>query len=367
MSTAIAQCWTSISRFHDPRMAPTIETAETYEKEGWDGVRYPDTQSISPEMFVVLSAIAQRTQRIHFSSGVAVPLTRHPAVMASGFAALQESSGGRANLVIGRGDTALAHIGLSPTRLGYLERYIRHLKTYLEGGSVPLAEAAPVMEGAVHGFDDLAAGHFPPASALVWIDRDVPRVPIEVAATGPKAIQMAGRVADRVALFLGADRERIAWAIDLARGAAEQAGRDPGELSFSAYVPISVVDADISAERAKELMMPFVMAGSRFRVMDREVRGAASDHERTVLESIRDSYDINKHAKSTQGRAAVDDEYLDSYAIVGEPAYCLDRLQGIADLGVDRFSMMFSTPDQPEHDEVRGRLVRHILPVLQGR
>lgn len=348
-------------------MAPIIETAETYEREGWDGVRYPDSQSISPELFVVLSAIAARTQRIHFSSGVAVPLTRHPAVMASGFAALQELSGGRAHLVIGRGDTALAHLGLSPTRLAYLERYIRHLKTYLEGGLLPLAEAAPVMDGAVHGFDGLAAGHFPEASALTWLNDEAPRVPVEVAATGPRTIQMAGRVADRVALFLGGDRERIGRAIDLARTAAQEAARDPARLTFTAYVPVSVVDDGISAQRAKDLMMPFVMAGSRFRVMDRTVRGRVSDHERKVLESIRDSYDINEHAKSTQGRAAVDDEYLRAYAIVGDPAYCLERLQDIADLGVDRFSMMFSTPDQPEHDEVRGRLVRHILPVMQGR
>lgn len=178
---------------------------------------------------------------------------------------------------------------------------------------------------------------------------------------------MAGRVADRVALFLGGDPERIRWAIDVARTAAQAAARDPAKLRFTAYVPVSVVDGGISAQRAKELMMPFVMAGSRFRVMDRKVRGLVSDHERKVLESIRDSYDINEHAKSTQGRAAVDDEYLRAYAIVGDPAYCLERLQGIADLGVDRFSMMFSTPDQPEHDEVRGRLVRHILPVMQGR
>jgi len=41
-----------------------------------------------------------------------------------------------------------------------------------------------------------------------------------------------------VTLAVGADPERIAWALDLARTAAREQGRDPDELSFGTYVNI---------------------------------------------------------------------------------------------------------------------------------
>jgi 5,10-methylenetetrahydromethanopterin reductase len=366
MTHAVAECWTSIVRFHEPRPASIVELARTYEREGWDGTVFADSQSIAPDVFVVLTAIAMSTARIRFTTGVTVPLTRQPAVVASAAAAIQEISGGRMQLALGRGDTALAYLGLSPTRLATFEKFATQVKRYLAGEILPFADVAPVTEGAIHGFDGLAVGHGPEGSSLVWMDRAQPRVPVEIAATGPKALEMAGRVGDRVALMVGADPERVAWAIQTVRAGARDAGRDPDSLGFTAYTSVAVTDGG-DGSRERELVVPFVAVGSRFRVMDREVRGYASERDRRMLESMLDTYDIGQHAQGGQGASGLDEEYISSYTIVGQPDYCLERLKGLADLGVDRFVLSHSTPDQPEHEEMRARLVRDVLPTMQGR
>lgn len=363
--TAIAECWTSIVRFHDPRPSAIVEVAKTYEAEGWDGALFADSQSMAPDVFVILTAIALATERLRFSTGVTVPLTRQPAVTASAAAAVQELSKGRMQLAIGRGDTALAYLGLSPTRLNTFEKFASQVRRYLAGEQLPLTEVAPVMEGAIHGFDNLAVGHAPESSSLMWMSPSQPRVPVEIAGTGPKALQMAGRTGDRVALMVGADADRVAWAIEQVRIGARSAGRDPESIGITAFTSVGVTDGG-DGTRERELIVPFAAVGSRFRVMDRTVSGETSERDKPMLERLIDSYDMSQHAQGGQGGSGFDREYLDSYAIIGEPAYCLERLAGLAALGVDRFVFSHSTPDQPEHDEMRGRLVREILPTIQG-
>ncbi len=58
-------------------------------------------------------------------------VTRHPAVTASAAMAVQEVADGRMVLGIGRGDSALAHLGRSPARFKSFERYVDVLQRYL--------------------------------------------------------------------------------------------------------------------------------------------------------------------------------------------------------------------------------------------
>src|SRR5690606_3839779 len=76
-----------------------------------------------------------------------------------------------------------------------------------------------------------------------------PKVPLDIATSGPKMIAFAARTAERITLALGADPERIAWGIDLARKAAADAGRDPATISFGTYVSIGChPDLDVARE-----------------------------------------------------------------------------------------------------------------------
>src|SRR6185295_2050223 len=172
----------------------------------------PDSQNLAPDVWQQLALAAHATTRIRLGPGVTNPTTRDAAGTANAATSLQIESGGRAVLGLGRGDSAVQRIGQNAMRLADFERYVVMLQTYLGGGTVDR-----------DGF----------ASRLEWVrTADVRKVPLEIAATGPKVIALAARHAEHVAFAVGADPKHLGWALETARGAARAAGRDPASLRY---------------------------------------------------------------------------------------------------------------------------------------
>ena len=109
-------------------------TAQEIEAAGWDGMLVVDSQNLSGDPYVSLALAATVTTRIGLGTGVTNSVTRHAAATATAIASVHRISNGRAVLGIGRGDSALAHLGRAPARLGQFERYLRPLQSYLAGG-----------------------------------------------------------------------------------------------------------------------------------------------------------------------------------------------------------------------------------------
>jgi 5,10-methylenetetrahydromethanopterin reductase len=204
--------------------------ARMAEALGFDSVVFADTQNLTPEVWGQLMLAARDTERIELGTGVTNPGTRDVAVTASAALALQVESGGRAVCGIGRGDSSLAKIGRGPVPVDEFEVYLRRLQAYLRGEDVD-RDGTP--------------------SRLEWhADAGVPKVPVEVGATGKRVIEMAARHADRIVFAMGADEERLARAIGTARRAAAACGRDPDTLKLGAWVN-AVVHPDIAAARGR--------------------------------------------------------------------------------------------------------------------
>ena len=119
-------------------------------------------------------------------------ITRDAAVTAGAALSLQVESDGRAVLGIGRGDSSVQRIGRSPDSLTRFARYLEMVQGYLSGGVVDR-----------DGF----------ASRLEWLPQvNVAKVPLEVAATGPRVIALAARHAQRICFAVGADPAHLAAA-----------------------------------------------------------------------------------------------------------------------------------------------------------
>ena len=119
-------------------------------------------------------------------------------------------------LGIGRGDSALAHLGRAPARLRWFETYLKQVQAYLAGAEVAF-EGSGIPDEAAPPADRLGFANAPKASSIRW-PGDGPKVPVEVAATGPRVIGIAARHADRVMPPYGADPKRIAWGSHRPRG-----------------------------------------------------------------------------------------------------------------------------------------------------
>jgi 5,10-methylenetetrahydromethanopterin reductase len=305
--------------------APALESA------GWDGMVIADSQCVVGDAYVGLAIAARETSRLQLGVGVTNPVTRHPSVTASAAAGLQAISAGRMTLGIGRGDSSLAHVGLAPASPATFERYLRSVQTYLSGGSVPFDD----LERGTHRWSsELGGAGVPEDSRLRWLAPEAPKVPVDVAASGPEIIGIAARNAERVTLGVGAEDARLQWAIDTARAARAEAGLDPDTLGLGAYLNV-VAHPDRAV--ALSLAATGVAMFSRFSIMNGKVSGPVSALSRENLENVGRRYDLREHGSGdAKHRDAVDAEHVATFGIVGTPDQVADRLVALNGLGLDR-------------------------------
>jgi alkanesulfonate monooxygenase SsuD/methylene tetrahydromethanopterin reductase-like flavin-dependent oxidoreductase (luciferase family) len=187
------------------------------ERLGYAAVFLPEITG--RDAFAALTALAGETERAWLGSGVVPMGSRHPLVTAMAAATVDERSGGRAILGLGTGPA-------TPGALDRLRRTVEALRLVLGGASV------------------------------TWEGREIRLatpmarpVPIWIAALGPRAVRLAGEVADGV-LLNWCTPERVAEAAIAARAAAAAAGRDPGELTVAVYVRANLAEAPDAAVEA---------------------------------------------------------------------------------------------------------------------
>ncbi len=324
------------------------------EEIGYDGIVYVDNQNRWGDCYVTMALAAHATSHLKLGTGVTNSHTRHPIVTASAIATVQAESGGRVYMGIGRGDSALANLGLAPHAVAPFERYLEQLQAYLRGDEVPFEEG----DAEALGLSDR-----PTASRIAWIGSVRPKVPVDVAATGPRVIAAAARHADRVSLNVGADVDRTRWGMEVARSARAQAGLPP-EIPFAAYLPLVVHDDPKEATR--------IGAGNaslfaRFSNMYGRVVGPATEHQREVLGAIHAAYDMHHHSvPGSAQEAAVTAEFEHGFGIFGPPNYCVERLSQLIELGIDRFILRGSPLDPADPDSASSeRFVQEVAPQLR--
>jgi 5,10-methylenetetrahydromethanopterin reductase len=329
-----------------PEIGTVTAQAERAERLGWDGITFTDSQNLVGDPFVAVALAATVTQRLRFATGVTNAFTRHPAALANIAATVQETSNGRFVLGIGRGDTAMFHLGRKPMPVAQFIAAVTDLQTYLANETVDC-----------NGY----------ASRLQWLDRcRQPKVPLDIAVSGPRMIEFAARVAENVTLAVGADPDRVAWAIDLARAAAVDAGRDPSTLSFGAYVNVGChPDLDI----ARGLIGGAVAAFAHFSSMPGSTGAGLGEADREIVAEVGRTYDSNQHLSNAAAHtAALKPEFVDRFAVVGAPDVCAERLRGLADLGIERF-VITGAAFRSDRDHARTAdqlLTRELLPALRG-
>ena len=114
---------------------------------GGPGIGIVDSQCLSGDTYVALAMAAAATSTLRLATAVTNTATRHPAAAASAAASVQAESGGRFVLGIGRGDSALAHLGLAPAPVAQFEHYLQRLQGYLRRDEVPFDLATDTLGG----------------------------------------------------------------------------------------------------------------------------------------------------------------------------------------------------------------------------
>jgi probable F420-dependent oxidoreductase len=283
------------------------------------------------EAYTLLAVMAQATSTLRLGTCVTNPATREPTVTASALATLQEISGGRMDLGIGRGDSARRVLGKAPTSMAMLEESALVIRDLAEGRRAEYEGASLELEWAQ------------PHDLPLWI-----------AGYGPKAMELAGRIADGVMIQL-ADADLIRWFVGQVRDAARAAGRDPAEIQVMAAAPAHVGDLDVCRERTR--WFPALVSNH---VVDLVNRYAPSDLPASLTGYIRDrtGYDYQHHAEVGSANAAfVGDDVTDRFCVLGTVDDHVRRLRELADAGVTQFNLYLMNGDEEEMLDVYGREV----------
>ncbi len=300
------------------------ELCREAETSGFEWVGVADSQSVFHELYVALTLAALNTTRVRLGPLVTNPLTRHLVVTASAMASLDELAKGRMVLGLGSGDSAIYTLGAPPATVAGLESSIDTLGR-------------------------LTAGEVVKREQRTWrVHRSARRIPIYLAAEGPRTLELAGRVADGVIVGLGLTPEVIELSLAAIERGARAVGRRLADLDVWWFAKTNVADTREAAVRPITMALA-ASANHAFRFTLEGKGVPAALHE--PIRGLQREYDSHHHEIAGAGNAALTDRWgltdflVDRFAIAGTPAECVVQIRRAMAAGAQQFITTSFVPD----------------------
>lgn len=306
----------------DPPAAQVISLMKRAERNGFGYGWTFDSAVLWQEPFVIYSQILANTDRLIVGPMVTNPGTRTWEVTASTFATLNDMYGNRTVCGIGRGDSAMRVAGRTPNTLARISEAMKVIRSLASGGEADLGGTTV---------------RFP------WITSDA-RLPVWMAAYGPKALKMAGEEADGFILQL-ADPYLTETMVKAVRDAAAAAGRDPASVTICVAAPAYLTQDDSPAAlaHAREQCRWFGgMVGNHVA----DLVSKYGEHSDLVPDALteyikaREGYDYSHHGRADNPDTAfVPDDIVDRFCLIGTADQHIAKLRELKRLGVDQFAL----------------------------
>jgi probable F420-dependent oxidoreductase len=330
---------------NDPPAARVIDLCKRAETYGFSHAWTFDSHLLWEEPYVVYSRILNETHKLVVGPMVTNPATRDWTVTASLFATLNEMYGNRTICGIGRGDSAVRVINGKPVSVADMYASIEVIRGLAGGEEVEYKGST---------------------LRLPWNAGS--RLPIWVAAYGPRMLALAGEVGDGFILQL-ADPDIVAWSVAAVRAGAEAAGRDPDDVTICVAAPAYVTDGtDAGLAHGRDQCRWFGgMVGNHVADLVARYGGDGSAVPTALTDYIKDreGYDYNEHGRAGNVHTAfVPDAVIDRFCLIGPPDAHVERLDELADLGVDQFALYL------QHDDKDGTLSSYgerVIPAVSVR
>ena len=301
-----------------------IHLAKVTEELGFSHIWVGDSHLIWREAYVNMAAIALSTTKVKLGTGVSNPLTRHPSVVASAYATLEEYAPGRMIVGIGLGDSSVETMGMKPSTLANFENSLQQMRELFAG------KEAELPTGKIHLLHPCKG-----------------KVPIYIAASGPKMLELSGRIADGIIVLVGVADEYIAHAKEKIAAGARAAGRKLEDINLVLWVPCAVSDSSPAKDAVKAHVA---------RVVAHPLPYVLDPNEQKVLEEIRKTYDYYHHMDQQANHADVIPDWLvDKFAIAGTVDQCRAQIERIKKTGIQQVAIIpYSCPGEDREATLRG-------------
>jgi 5,10-methylenetetrahydromethanopterin reductase len=287
------------------------------------------------EAGVLCGAMAARTERIGVATGLVIDSIRHPMMTAAFGATMQATFGDRFALGLTRGVTSwLAGVGVQANNLSRFENYVRMVKQLWAGEKVSYDSHLGTVD---LEFVDKLGGPPPP---VYWGTFG-----------NEKAVEVAARTMDGVALVPFFTVEAVARTVTALRNECERIGRDPHSLRIIHCI-VTAPDLHPDEELAivgGRAVTYFQMPGYGDMIVkkngwDEGLRTRLMAHPKLVR-SRGDVADLSFHRAELMDVAkTLPKEWIDTGAAVGSAEECAQKLQAFKDVGVDELWLHGSSP-----------------------
>jgi probable F420-dependent oxidoreductase len=315
----------------------TLALTKQAEQAGFSYGWLFDSHVLWADPYPLLTLMAQATTTMRLGTCVTNPATREPSVTASTLALLNDLSGGRMDLGIGRGDSARRVLGKAPTTMKDLEQAVHVIRALAEGRGIEF-------EGTM--------------LELTWTKGH--RLPVWIAGYGPVALKLTGRIADGAMLQIG-DPDLIRWFVSQVHASAEESGRDPSAIKVMAAAPAHV--GDLADARDRTRWFPALVGNHVVDLVNKYPREDLPP-ELTAYIRDREGYDYLHHAEVGSSNASfVTDEIVDRFCLVGSVDQHIARLRELADAGVDQFNLYLMNGNEEEQLAIYGK---EIIPAFRN-
>jgi len=302
----------ALGTVHDRPFAEVAAFARTAEEFGYEAIFVPEAWG--RDAFVTLGALARVTERIGLGTGIVNVYSRTPALLAMAAVTLDEISGGRAILGLGTSGQRVVE-GWHGVPMA---RPLRRLREATEA-------VRAIVSGSRRGYVGETLSIAPGFGVTLARPRD--RIPIYHASLTPRGVRQCAEVADGwLPYFASPDTLRV----DLAsiEDALRTAGRERASFTVAPLLPVLVSDDDAASRAVLRRQLAFYIGG-----MGRFYRETVTRHGfGDTAEEIRRLWDAHEREAAA---AAVTDELLDAFAIVGDAARCRARLDEYRAAGAD--------------------------------
>jgi F420-dependent oxidoreductase-like protein len=324
-----------------------LQLVNEAESAGFDSVWA--AEAYGSDAATVLAWLAGQTERIRIGSAIFQMPARSPAMTAMTAATLDQLSDGRMLLGIGPSGPQVAE-GWHGQRFA---RQLGRTREYVEILRKALARERLVYEGETY---TLPLPDGPGKALKLSIGPVQERIPIYIAAIGPKNTQLVGEIADGwLPMFFSP--ENVGESRKLLEEGAARAGRSLNGFDIAPTVQVAI-DDDI--ERARDVMRPIVAL----------YVGGMGSRERNFYNALVRRYgfedaaqeiqDLYLDGKKNEAAAAIPGELIDTVSLAGPRDHIRERLEVYRDAGVGSLivSPMAFEP------EARKRVVRELAEML---
>lgn len=308
-----------------PSIDQLFEYGEAADNGGYDRVWTPEISG--RDAITVLGIIADRTDDIGIGTGIASVFSRSPALLGQTAATLHEASGGQFRLGLGQSAPPFNEMWHGVDH----ERPFRRLRESIEIVRRTLSDEIVDYDGDIFDLSGYRLRFEPPN----------PPPPIDVAAIGPKSMELAGRFADGC-LTLMATPDGLRDRRETLNDGAELGGRDPADIRITLNLPCCALE---DGERARELVshhIAFYIGGMQDVYRDHLARQGYS----AEMEEIQQLWDDREHEEAM---AIVSDDLLAELGVAGTPGEAREQLERWESLdALDVATVMFPVRAGPE-------------------